>query len=177
MSSPIDHAMPSGPAGWAFARPWLERIDAVSRWLVVFAMGAMTIMVSVQVFWRYVLGSSIDSADELSRLFFVWVIFLAIPHGVKYGVHVGIDLLVVQLSEPVRETLARLMAAVGAALMAAVFYSAWIGTNDKWTELMPTLPVTAAVYYMAVLLCAGHAFLHLVAIAWAGTRAFGDVKL
>ncbi len=177
MTNKPNQTMPASPAGWAFVRPWLQGIDTLSMWLVILAMAAMTLMVSLQVFWRYILGSSIDSADELSRLFFVWVIFLAIPHGVKYGVHVGIDLFVLQLGEKAREVLARMMAGAGAVLLAAVFHSAWIATTDKWSELMPTLPVTAAVYYIAVLICAGHACLHLIAIVWAGTQAFDGEQL
>ena len=166
-----------GGAVWAVARPWLDRIDRLSRWLVIVAMAAMTIMVSLQVFWRYVLGSSIDSADEVSRLFFVWVIFLAIPHGVKYGIHVGIDLLVQRLGAVGQDWLGRLMAAASAALMAAVLYASWIATLDKWPELMPTLPVTAAVYYIAVLVCAAHSFLHLFVRAWLGGHVWDASSL
>ena len=89
----------------------LRQVDRLSFLLIVLAMAAMTILVSAQVFMRYVMGSSIDSADELSRLFFVWVIFLSIPQGVKYGIHVGIDLLVAHLGARSRRKLARLMAA------------------------------------------------------------------
>jgi TRAP-type C4-dicarboxylate transport system permease small subunit len=138
--------------------------------MIVVAMAAMTLMVTLQVFWRYVLSSSIDSADEVSRLFFVWVIFLAIPHGIKYAVHVGIDLLVMNLSTRNKGRLFRLMSVASAALMAAVFYAACIATMDKWQELMPTLPVTAGIYYIAVLICAAHSFVHLVLHAWLGPR-------
>jgi TRAP-type C4-dicarboxylate transport system permease small subunit len=137
---------------------------------IVVAMAAMTVMVSLQVFWRYALSSSIDSADEVSRLFFVWVIFLAIPHGIKYAVHVGIDLLVMTLSQRNKDRLFRLVSVASAALMAAIFYAAWIATMDKWQELMPTLPISAGIYYVAVLICAAHSFIHLVLHAWLGPR-------
>lgn len=168
---------PPGHPAWVAIRPWVDRIDHVSMWLIVVAMSAMTIMVSLQVFWRYVLGSSIDSADEVSRLFFVWAIFLAIPHGIKYGTHVGIDLLVLKLPPVRKDQLARLMSMAGAVLMAAVFYSAWIATIDKWPELMPTLAITAGVYYLAVLASAAHSFMHLVIHAWLGRHAWEGISL
>lgn len=149
-------------------RGWLEMLDKASLMVIVLSMSAMTIMVSLQVFWRYFLGSSIDSADEVSRLFFVWVMFLAIPHGIKYSVHVGIDLLVAALNPRARGGLFRVTAAAGAVLMAAVFYASWVATADKWQELMPTLPVTAAVYYIAVLISSAHSFAHLTMQAWMG---------
>jgi TRAP-type transport system small permease protein len=156
------------PAHWLRVRGWVEMLDKASYGVIVLAMSAMAIMVSLQVFWRYVLGSSIDSADEVSRLFFVWVMFLAIPHGIKYSIHVGITLVVSAMSAQVRSLLFRFTAAAGALLMAAVFYASLIATGDKWQELMPTLPVTAAVYYIAVLISSAHSFIHLMLHAWMG---------
>ena len=71
-------------------------------------MAGMAMLVSAQVFMRYVMSSSIDAADELSRLFFVWSIFLAIPHGMRRGVHVGIDVIARMLPHRVQDVLHRL---------------------------------------------------------------------
>lgn len=171
--NPSEAAPPSDdqlPSIWPVLRRWVEAFDKASMVVIVVAMAAMTLMVSLQVFWRYVLSSSIDSADEVSRLFFVWVIFLAIPHGIKYAVHVGIDLLVMNLSPRNKDRLFRLVSVASAILMAAIFYAAWVATQDKWQELMPTLPISAGIYYVAVLICAAHSFVHLVLHAWLGSR-------
>lgn len=137
--------------------------DRVSYWAIISAMGMMTLLVSAQVFSRYLLDTSIDSADELSRLFFVWSIFLAIPHGIKVGIHVGIDAVVMQLSKHWRQRLARVTALFSAVLMVILFWSAAQSVGDKWQELMPTVEMTAAVFYIAVLICAGHSLMHLIA--------------
>lgn len=163
--------------GWARVRPSVEAIDAFSRWVIIAAMSAMTVMVTLQVFWRYALGSSIDSADEVSRLFFVWVIFLSIPHGVRYSIHVGIDLLVMNLSSTLQDRLFRMMCAASAVLMAAVFYASIIATMDKWQEMMPTLSISSGVYYVAVLISAAHSFLHLMLYAWLGKGFWGEQTL
>lgn len=147
-------------------------IDRTTYWGIVAAMGLMSVLVALQVFMRYALGSSIDSADELSRLFFVWAIFLAIPHGVKHGVHVGIDLFVRMAPHAVQELLFRVMAALGTLLMVMVMAGGWVATADRWPELMPTLPITSAVYYIAVLVCGAHALLHLALLAWGGSRTW-----
>ena len=171
--NPSEAAPPSDdqlPSIWPVLRRWVEAFDKASMVVIVVAMAAMTLMVSLQVFWRYVLSSSIDSADEVSRLFFVWVIFLAIPHGIKYAVHVGIDLLVMNLSARNKDRLFRLVSVASAILMAAIFCAAWVATQDKWQELMPTLPISAGIYYVAVLICAAHSFVHLVLHAWLGSR-------
>lgn len=162
----------------AFQRAkWVvERLDAVTYWGIVVVMGLMVTIVALQVFWRYVLGSSIDAADELSRLCFVWAIFLAIPHGVKHGVHVGIDLFVMMMPAWLKEVLFRLMAGVSTLLMMMVMVGAWVATVDRWPELMPTLPITSAIYYIAVLICGAHAFLHLALLAWGGSRTWEELS-
>jgi TRAP-type C4-dicarboxylate transport system permease small subunit len=76
------------------------------------------------------------------------------------------------LSARLQDGLFRLMSALAALLMALVFQATIFVTADKWQELMPTVEITAAVYYIAVLIAAGHAFLHLVLLAWGGRRAW-----
>jgi len=150
----------------------IRAIDGCSYWVVIATTAAMTILVSLQVFYRYALSSSIDSADELSRLFFIWAIFLAVPHGIKFGIHVGIDLIVRMLPLSLQEFMFRLSCGLGAILMIVTFVVSWTATMDKWPELMPTLPITAAVYYIPVLISAGHSFIHLVALTWGGANTW-----
>ena len=151
-------------------------IDRLSFWAVVICMALMAALVSAQVFFRYILSSSIDSADELSRLFFVWAMFLAIPHGIRSGVHIGIDVIVRRLDENIRMQLSRLMSLAGAILMGLVFVVTISVIGDKWQELMPTMEITAAVYYIAVLIATGHAFLHLLILAWGGPGIWQEVE-
>lgn len=173
------------PAGAAALPKWqgsgvqqiVMGLDKASLVVIVSAMAGMSIIVTAQVFWRHVLNSSIDSADELSRLLFVWAMFLAIPHGIRYSVHVGIDLLTSYLPYGIREFVFRLMSASAAALMAAVFIASWIAVDEKWQQLMPTLPVTSSVFYIAILICALHSFIHLVLYTWGGSSIWGGRTL
>lgn len=168
----------SGPAiagPLALVRRGVLAVDAMSRWVIVGCMAVMTALVAAQVFQRYVLNSSIDSADELSRLFFVWSIFLAIPHGLRRGVHVGIDIVLKLFPHRGQDALNRVSAIAGLGLMAVVFVTTWQATADKWGELMPTLPVTAALYYVPVLISAAHAALHLALLAIGGERIWADL--
>jgi TRAP-type C4-dicarboxylate transport system permease small subunit len=155
-------------------RQALAQVDRVSFLLVVVAMALMTSLVAGQVFFRYVLSNSIDWAEEMARLMFVWVMFLAIPHGLKTGIHVGIDVVVCRLSRGTQDTIFRITAALGAVLMAIVFYYAGQVASDTWDELMPTVDVTSAVYYLAVLVAAGHSFLHLVLLTWGGPTTWNE---
>lgn len=160
----------TGPV--AALRRVVDTLDVVSRWTLVATMAGMALLVSAQVFMRYAMGSSIDSADELSRLFFVWSIFLAIPHGLRRGVHVGIDVIARMMPFRIQDILHRVSALAGLVLMVTVFVTALGATSDKWGELMPTLPVTAALYYVPVCICAGHAAFHLLLFVLGGVNVW-----
>ena len=171
---------PNSPTGPVLSGPVLalrtvvDRLDAVSRWTIVATMAGMALLVSAQVFQRYVMSSSIDAADELSRLLFVWSIFLAIPHGIRRGIHVGSDVVVRICPGVVQEALQRISALAGMALMATGAAMAYVAAMDKWGELMPTLPVTAALYYLPVLIAAVHSTLHLALFALGGRGVWGE---
>ncbi|MDP5290978.1 TRAP transporter small permease [Oceanimonas sp. CHS3-5] len=162
------------PAPAALVRRYLLRLDAASRYTICVCMAVMVLLVSAQVFCRYLLAESIDWADEMSRLAFVWAVFLAIPHGLKHGVHVGIDVLTNKLSPRVQEGLSRLMMLVSGLLMVVVCYQAVLVAIDGWGELMPTIPVSASVFYIPVMLSCGHGLLHLLFMAWQGAHIWAD---
>jgi len=145
---------------------FLERFDQISRIVVVTCMTVMIVVVSTQVVLRYLFNSSVDCADEVARLAFVWAIFLAIPLGIRQGAHVGIELLVARLPSALRTWLARLMSLLAAVLMAVVFYEGIRVAAETWDERLPTLDLTSSTFFVAVIISAGHSFLHLVQLLW-----------
>lgn len=176
MNSSCGGPTPVGPLFLSFKR-FIGRIDRGSYGVTVAAMAGMALLVSTQVFARYVFSASIDWAEEVARLFFVWAMFMAIPHGIKYGVHVGIDFFVRKLNDPARDAVFRGMAALSSLLMVLVFFYSFLVVGDKWQELMPTVNLTAAVYYIPVLIAAGHSVLHLVLLSWGGSEIWeGEVR-
>jgi TRAP-type C4-dicarboxylate transport system permease small subunit len=155
------HAASSG--GAAALRRLLDATDRAVAGLVILAMAAMTVTVAAQVFMRYALNLSLDWAEEVSRLFFVWAVFLAIPLGVKRGAHVGVALLTDRLPARVRGLLFRAMVALAALLMAVVVWEAAILTRDQWDEPMSTLDLSVGLFMLPVAVGAAHSILHLVA--------------
>jgi TRAP-type transport system small permease protein len=150
-------------------RTGLMRLDSLSKFVIVVAMAVMAGLVVGQVFFRYALSNSIDWAEEMARLAFVWAIFLAIPHGIRSGIHVGIDVVTGKLPPRIADVLLRLNAGLSGLLMAVIFYYSLGVVKDTWQELMPTVDITAAVYYIAVLIAAIHSVFHLGLLAWGGT--------
>lgn len=152
----------------------LKAVDGLSYGLIALAMTLMTGLVTAQVVLRYFFGDSLDWADEMSRLAFVWSIFLALPHGVKKGIHVGIDILINQFGSHIRESLMRLMLALSSALMLLVMWQAVLVAQEAWGEMMPTVELSVSAFYIAVIISMAHAFLHLAFLVWQGTHVWGD---
>lgn len=159
MASEAEAAAPTSPL------PSLGRVLDGIDWVVArIVIGSMLVMVAVvagQVFFRYVLNMSVDWAEEISRLAFVWAVFFAIPLGVKRGAHVGIALLTDHLPADAQDKLFRAMNVLAMVLMAVVAYEAVILTKDQWDEPMSTLDVSVGLFMLPLAVGAAHSFLHL----------------
>jgi TRAP-type transport system small permease protein len=146
----------------------LALLDRVVMVAVVAAVAVMVGVVSAQVLLRYGFNLSIDWADELSRMAFVWSIFLAIPLGVRQGAHIGIDIVVQRMPTDVQTVFRRGAAGLSALMMFAI---AWAGVGvaiEQWDELMSTLDWSVGWFIVPVCVGAALSGLHLVRIALLG---------
>lgn len=169
----MEHALPlpavSTPAAWPLRL--LRAADRVLTAVLVAAVATMVAVVSAQVALRYGFNRSIDWADEVGRLAFVWSIFLAIPLGVRDGAHIGIDLLVDKLPATGQSLLRRAGAALGAAMMGAICWAAIRTCLEQWDELMSTVDISVAWFIVPVAAGALFSALHLLHIVIAGPKA------
>jgi TRAP-type transport system small permease protein len=146
----------------------LLALDTAAGWTIVALVSTMVAVVAVQVLLRYATNSSFGWADELSRLTFVWSIFLAIPLGIRAGVHIGMEILTSRLPSRAQDALARSMAAIAASLMALVAWQSAVVAFDQWDEKMASMEASAAWFIVALALGCAHSALHLVLIAFDG---------
>ncbi|MEG6520631.1 TRAP transporter small permease [Desulfotomaculum sp. 1211_IL3151] len=65
-------------------------IDNLEEILCAFFLVATVILMSSQVFYRYFFGKSIASAEELARIAFLVMVYLATAHAAKHGRHVRV---------------------------------------------------------------------------------------
>ena len=74
----------------------LAVINHIHRAFVVLALTLlvlMTIIISVNVFMRYVLNSGLYWAEEVVKLALAWFTFISMAVGVKEGLHISLQLL------------------------------------------------------------------------------------
>ena len=59
--------------------------------LMVLFLAAMTVIMGIQVFSRYVLGASLSWSEELTRYIFIWAGFLSVSYCTKKCISIKIE--------------------------------------------------------------------------------------
>lgn len=160
---PVRREGPLAPLAWVVAA-----FDFAAAWLIVILLSTMVVVVTAQVTLRYGLNSSIGWADEVSRLTFIWTMFLAIPLGVRAGAHIGIELVTDRLPQYLRGILQRLMALLAMGMMLLVAWQTTVLAADQWDEMMSSLRFSSSWFLVPVAVCGWHGALHLLWIVLAG---------
>jgi len=97
----------------------------------------MVVMVFGNVLLRYIFNSGIQVSEELSRYFFIWMVFLGAIVAMREGRHLGMDNFVVRL--PRRGKLACALACQLMILLccAMMFWGTWVQHEINATTAAP----------------------------------------
>ena len=68
---------------------WLD--NNIEKVICVTLLALMSIIIVVQVFFRYVLQNSLQWSEEIARYMFIWLIYIGIAYGVKLDKHIAVD--------------------------------------------------------------------------------------
>lgn len=83
----------------------LDKLDKATQWLTVGLLGATTLIVFLQVIFRYIIRRPLFWATELSTYMFIWFSFLGISVGVKRKAHFNVDFLVIHFPKKLRKAI------------------------------------------------------------------------
>ena len=67
--------------------------DTLEAYVLVLALAFSTLLIFVQVIFRYVLNDSITWSEELARYIFIWMIWLGTSVSMKTKEHIRMDML------------------------------------------------------------------------------------
>jgi TRAP-type transport system small permease protein len=115
-------------------------MSQLSRWLrrsaealLAITLAVMVICVFANVVLRYVFGTGIVIAEELSRLLFVWLVAIGAILAAADRQHLGLDILTARLPERAQGWLRRFVDAVVAGVLIVLIWGSWqqvqIGLN------------------------------------------------
>ena len=111
---------------------------------IVACLAAMAILVFGNVVLRYGFDSGIAVSEELSRLLFVWLIFLGAILASRQHAHIGFDTLVKSLPLAWKKAAIALTGALMLAACAIFVIGGWQQTNINLDNSYPVLGISYA---------------------------------
>ncbi|MBY5766982.1 TRAP transporter small permease [Rhizobium leguminosarum] len=117
-------------------------------------LAAMVVMVFGNAAGRYLFNTGLAASEELSRLAFVWLVFLGAVIGVRERTHVGVDMLLLRLPR-----WGKLACLVFCNLL--ILYALWLLAEGSWLQTLvglnshsPVTGVPLAAFALAALVAA-----------------------
>jgi C4-dicarboxylate transporter, DctQ subunit len=85
--------MTDGSARTAARLPsaFLRRIDNAEEYIAVALFVVLGVLLTAQVFMRFVLGLGYSWMEEIVRVLFIWVIFLGAAAAMRRGLHIRVE--------------------------------------------------------------------------------------
>ena len=127
--------------------------DAIYRVLLEyskFVLLVLILIVSAQVFARYIVGHSISWSDEVALILMVWMAFIAMAIGVRMNLHIAITAVFNALPEKAQFIIGKfnqlVIFAIGVVLM--VYGSLLI--DSTITSTLPATHLPAATLYLMI---------------------------
>ncbi|MER1967579.1 TRAP transporter small permease [Castellaniella sp. GW247-6E4] len=139
----------------------LRILDRAASWIVTASMAVMSTVLLLQVFFRYVINDSLAWGWDVPRVCFIWSVMFAIPLGIRYNAHVGIELLVDRFGDRAKRFVVSLNALLILILSGVIAYYAALLTGDTWDQLMPGIPLSVGVFYASLMIGQAHTCLHV----------------
>lgn len=166
----------------------LRALDRLEEWIIATLIGAATLLIFVAVLHRYSLDMAADWgwdaaydwlfefdlswAQELCIYMFVWMAKFGAAYGVRTGIHVGVDLLINNLSVRLRAKFV-LLGLMGGALftgLVGTFGAEFVWHIAHTDTTSPDLEVPVWIVYLAIPLGSYLMCFRFLQVAWAFHR-------
>ncbi len=132
-------------------------LDRFEEILIASFMAAATLITFAAVVMRYVGGSGISWAQELTIYLFIWMAKFGAAYGVRTGIHIGVDFVVNAAGPSLRRTLvicAMLLGVVFTGII-AFFGGRWVIFIHGTSQTSPDLEWPMWIIYLAIPLGSG----------------------
>ena len=131
---------------------FLEAIDGVIKWVLVFALFTITVVLFTNSIGRSVFNVSFVGGPALGRLLIIWLTFLGAYSAVRSGSHITIDVL--QRLLPAR-AVRNMPIPIGFFGAATTGYITWLSAVFTWTrfsagQIDPMLEIPSGFFYLPV---------------------------
>lgn len=159
------------------ANRWGHACVRVLEILIVVCLAVMAVLVFGNVVLRYAFDSGIAVSEELSRLLFVWLIFLgAILASVQHA-HIGFDALMQRLPLAARKLAVLFTGALMLWACGMFLVGGWKQTQINLGNAYPVLGISYGWLYGVALVFGAGMFVAISSNLWSAMRSPGDPAL
>jgi TRAP-type C4-dicarboxylate transport system permease small subunit len=116
------------------------------------AFTGMFLAVLIEVFASNVLSMPTTWAEELSRFFCVWTVFLASASAIKRGAHITINILLGRLSGKLSLTLTLLIQVITSLFLICVCYGTLAVMKSSYELTATALQISISYFYLGLLI-------------------------
>lgn len=115
----------------------VEGYFSLLKIIMVICMASMLVLVFGNVFLRYAFNTGITVSEEISRWFFVWMVFLGALVTLREHGHLGVDSVVKRLPVKAKKICLFLTQII-------MLYSCWLILTGSWQQTLLNMDVKAA---------------------------------
>lgn len=135
---------------WKKVNILVTRLEDV---VAITALGLMTVVIFLQVIFRFVIKSSLPWSEELARYLMIWGTMVGASIGVRERAHIGVELFVRLLPVKIRRWAELVAFLVCLGFYCFVGYSAWlvVGFLMSSRQVSPAMQIPIYWAYLAVL--------------------------
>ncbi len=143
-------------------------IDLFEIFTVTVAFAVATLLLFTNVVLRYLFDSGMTWVLEAVQYLFAWVVLIGAAHGVKKGIHLGIDLVVEKLSPSWRKAVVLFAVLCCLFFVAVVDYQSmlYIVKIYQWGDLTEDLQIPQWIPYLALPVGLTLMFYHFLTVGW-----------
>jgi TRAP-type transport system small permease protein len=129
--------------------------QTLARYAMAACLGVMACAVFLNVILRYGFGSGIAASEELSRLLFVWMVFIGATAAYPAGEHMAFTSLLLPLKDKpaAMALMSRLIHLLVLAAAAMVAWGAWLQVVVGLGAKSPVMGYSMALLPLPALLC------------------------
>ena len=137
-------------------RSVLNRVNAtLGRYGMYLSVGGLFVIVVIvvyQVFGRYVLNSSPTWTESFALVLVLYVTLIGAAVGVRDAGHIGMESLLVLVSEKIRNRIELVIHGLVIAFAATMIYNGFVLGSSVWSYKIPNLGLPEAVRYAPLVL-------------------------
>ena len=146
---------------------FLNVLDRAVNWVLFLLMAGMVVVIAAQVWYRFVMNDPLDWSEEMGRYLFVWISFMGAAAGVRYQMHLGIDIIEKLVSPTLYRFVVLLANLIIQIFLLVIIYWGFKILGVIRFQTSPSMGISMIYPYMAVPIGSLFMLINSLRISWA----------